>query len=300
MNIQARLYGLILILLMIVTAGCGIKKSDGDKAVAGDGKQMTAAELVELLADNTMLLQSYGETATIEMYDGGTLYAVKSKNEKNDGWWSTEGDKLCIRFKRWGYGDKICYDVFRQGKEYRMFTESGMGASSFTVTSGVKHTPGGGVATTVKPTKKVVSSTASPDVVVEGAPSPKIQEAARGYDPQTASRDLRMIYRGMSQDCPGCNMPGMDLAGASLPQANLAGANLRGSNFSKANLKGANLKGANLTGADLKGADLTGADLAGADLERADLTGANLTGVNLRGANTGNAVGLPSVQKSGR
>ncbi|MFZ5774908.1 MAG: pentapeptide repeat-containing protein [Thermodesulfobacteriota bacterium] len=298
MNVQASLYRLILILLVVVTAGCGAKKDDSANGPSPNGKKMTADELVELVADNTIVMQSYGETATIEMYEDGKLYAVKSRNEKNDGWWSTEGDRLCIKFKRWGYGDNICYDVYQQGKEYRLFTESGFGNSSFTVTAGVKHSPGGGAAPAAKQQTKKQVAAVSPDVVVESS-SPKIQESSRAYDAQAAGRDLRLIYRGLSQDCPGCNMAGIDLSGASLAQANLAGANLRGANLGKANLGKANLKGANLVGADLKGANLADADLAGADLERADLTGAILTGANLRGANTGNAVGLPA-QKSGK
>ncbi|MGV1097939.1 pentapeptide repeat-containing protein [Thiovibrio sp. JS02] len=301
MNLQPRNYLLVLSLLLFA-AGCGSKDLDPN-TVAGDGKKLTGGELVELLSDNTISLHEYGETATIEMYANGKLYAVKSKTEKNDGWWSTEEDTLCLKFKRWGYGDKICYEVFRKGEEYQMYTSSRIRASYFTVSPGVKRQPADHkTARPAKATQTRATTPETPDVVEEKTPeatsSPTIQETTTPTaNPESSRRDLRMIYRGMSQNCPGCNLPGIDMAGASLMRANLAGANLKNANFSKANLKWANLKGANLSGADLSGANLAGADLAGADLDRADLTGANLEQANLRGANIGTAIGL-DVQKA--
>jgi len=298
-NTQFRYYFPLLTMLLFLIAGCGTKEAGNapDTAPAGDGTRITGAQLIEILSDNTITMHEYGDTATIEMYGNGKMYAVKSKTEKNDGVWSTDNDRLCLKFKRWGFGDEICYDVFRKGEEYNLYTASGIKSSYFTITQGLKRgQPVKNAASAKKQPNKRSSATTSPDVVVEEqvAPvsTPTIQETYQTSNPQTASRDLGMIYRGMSQNCPGCNLQGANLAEASLMRANLAGANLTNANLGKANLKWANLKGANLSSADLSGANLAGADLAGANLERADLTGANLEQTNLRGATIEGAIGL--------
>ncbi|MDG4475032.1 pentapeptide repeat-containing protein [Thiovibrio frasassiensis] len=299
MNTQIRYFFLPLALLLFLVAGCGLIKdttSTPEKSSIREGTKVTGAELLDLLNDNTISLHEYGETATIEMYSNGKMYAVKSKTEKNDGRWSTENDRLCLKFMRWGFGDEICYDVFRKGEEYHLYTESGIRASYFTVNPGVKRGPADKKSSATRK-RSSTRATTSPDVVVEEQPAkpvstPTIQESNQTASPQAASRDLGMIYRGMSQNCPGCNLQGANLAEASLLRANLAGANLSNATLVKANLKWANLKGANLTSADLSGANLAGADLAGANLERADLTGANLEQANLRGATITGAIGL--------
>ena len=300
MNAQFRYYLLLLTMLLFLVAGCGLMKgmtSTPEKSPAGEGTRITAAELIELLSDNTISINEYGgETANIEMYGNGKMYAIKSMTEKNEGVWSTEDDKLCLQFKRWGFGEQVCYTVFRKGEEYNMYTPTGVKSSYFTIIKGVKRGPAGKNAANAQkqPSKR---PTTSPDVVVEEpaappASSPRIQETTQTSSAQVASQDLGMIYRGMSQNCPGCNLQGANLAEASLLRANLAGANLSNANMVKANLKWANLKGANLSNADLSGANLAGADLSGANLERADLTGANLEQANLKGATINTAIGL--------
>ena len=300
MNTKFRYFFLLSAMLLFLAAGCGLMKekaSTSEKATTGEGTRVTAAELIDLLSDNTITIYESGETAIIEMYGNGKMYAVKSMTEKNDGKWSTENDKLCLQFKRWGFGEEICYDVFRKGEEYNMYTPTGLKSSYFTITQGVKRGQAGKKTTTAQRQPAKRAATTSPDVVVEEpvAPpvsAPAIQETYQSSSPQAASRDLGMIYRGMSQNCPGCNLQGANLAEASLLRANLAGANLSNANMVKANLKWANLKGANLTNADLSGANLAGADLSGANLERTDLTGANLEQANLKGATINTAIGL--------
>lgn len=299
LNAHFRHYFLLAGIFLFFVTACGTQEAkDTLKDVpAGEGTRITAAELTEILSDNTITIHESGDTAVIEMYGNGKMYAVKSKTEKNDGKWSTEGDKLCLKFMRWGFGDKICYDVFRKDEVYNLYTETGLKLSYFTVAQGVKRGQAEKNGSSRKSSPKRVTATASPDVVVQepAAPpvsTPTIQETNQTSSPQSADRDLGMIYRGMSQNCPGCNLQGANLAEASLMRANLAGANLAGANLGKANLKWANLKGANLTSADLSGANLAGADMAGANLERADLTGANLEQTNLRGATIDGAIGL--------
>lgn len=301
MNAQFRYFSLFLAMFLFLVAGCGSKEAKDtlEKAPAGEGTRVTGAELIELLSENTISINEYGDAAVIEMYADGKMYAAKSKTEKNEGVWSTEDDRLCLQFKRWGFGEEICYAVFRKGEEYNLYTPTGLKSSYFTITKGVKREQKSKtVANRKQPGKRApATATASPDVVVEEAAAPPvstptIQETHQIPNPQAASRDLGMIYRSMSQNCPGCNLQGANLAEASLMRANLAGANLTNANLGKANLKWANLKGANLTKADLSGANLAGADLAGANLDRADLTGANLEQANLRGATIDGAIGL--------
>jgi len=286
-----RFLPVLLLSLILLLAGCGGKELRAPLALPPEaGTRVSGPELAGLLAGNTINIEEYGSSAVVELYENGKMYAIKSKNEKNDGSWSTEGDRLCLKFRRWGFGDKICYDVFRKGEEYNLYTDNGVKSSYFTISKGVKYGPAAKGRTGQKQSSGKPVATAMPDVVVEQS-GPSIQDTGAAT-PQNASRDLAMIYRNMSQNCPGCNLQGVNLAGAALSRANLAGANLSRANLGKANLKGANLKGAILSGADLSGADLTGADLAGANLERADLTGANLEQANLKGASTSGAVGI--------
>lgn len=303
MNARCRSFFTLLIVLLFT--GCA-SQNNPDTLPVTAGSKMRGDELYELLANKTMILDEYGQKAHVEMYENGTLLAQKGSAEKNEGTWQIEEDQLCIKFRRWGYGDEVCHDVFKVGDEYRQYTASGVLTNRFTVTEGVLNDPTFSVGERADkrktPKKMRQARPDTPDVLVETpvaeAPAPAksapaIQEQpADTRDPQAYKKDLRLIYRDMSQNCPGCNLPNIELAGASLPHANLAGANLKNSNFSKANLKWVNLKGAILKGANLREADLAGADLAGADLDGADLTGAILNKTNLQGAKIDTAIGI--------
>lgn len=301
---NARCRSLVTLLMVLLFAGCA-SMNNADAPPARAGSKMRGDELYELLANNTMILDEYGQKARVEMYENGTLLAQKGLTEKNEGLWQVEEDQLCIKFKRWGYGDEVCYDVFKAGDEYRQYTTNGVLTSRFTVTEGVLNDPTFGVAerSGTRNSHKIMrqrqATPATPDVLVE-APAPAAEKSTSAIQEQPAStkdplaykRDLRLIYRDMSQNCPGCNLPNIDLTGASLAHANLAGANLKNANFSKANLKWVNMKGAILTGAYLIEADLSGADLAGADLSGADLSGAILNKTNLQGAKIDTAINI--------
>ncbi|HIJ79159.1 MAG: pentapeptide repeat-containing protein [Desulfobulbaceae bacterium] len=299
MKTSSKIY-LPLLLIILLLPGCLTKKTtetDQDLAAKeAPQNKLTGEQIQRLLGNNTMVMHESGEKATIEMYGNGKLYAVKSKTEKNDGVWGVEDDQLCIQFKRWGHGEKICYRVTDNGSHYTLTTKTGLETGYFTVSKGVTRSQ----AAARKKTKgkRRAASSDAPDVIIDEPEAdepqgPAIQESTQSsYNPQSVKTDLRMIYRNMSRNCPGCNLPDVDLSEANLIGANLAGANLKHANLSKANLNRANLKGAILTGANLAGADLAGADLAGADLEGADLTDANLDRANLKGANIDNAIGV--------
>jgi hypothetical protein len=286
--------------MVLILPGCSSKSTEETDRTGTASKtadtRLSGAEIQRLLSNNTITMYESGTKATLEMYGNGKLYAVKSKTEKNDGRWAVEDDQLCIQFKRWGYGDKICYAVTRDGSSYKLITKTGLESAYFTVAQGVKHSAPSGTKKTRA--KRQAASAAAPDVIIDEpfateTPGPSIQESSQNsYNPQSAKSDLRMIYRNMSRNCPGCNLANIDLSEAGLAGANMAGANLKNANLSNANLNRANLKGAILVGANLAGANLSGANLAGADLERADLTGTNLERANLRGASINGAIGL--------
>jgi len=290
-RLQLVSYALIALLITLMT-GCAVKKKPA-------GEKLDHDALLRLVSGNTLLMEEYGVEALVELYGNGTLRGFKKDfQDQTKGIWSVEGDRLCMRFKRWGEGDKLCYEVYRVGDVYHQKAKTGLTVSTFTVAEGVEHQPLKRAKRGETPRgtgKEVREATVQPDVIEErpAAAAPTISEQTiSAYDPALARADLRATYRQMARSCPGCNLAGIDLAGADLIRANLAGAVLRGADLSGANLKWANLKGADLAGADLKNAILTGADLAGADLTRADLTGAVLTRANLKGAVTDSTVGL--------
>lgn len=291
---------LLLLVLLPLTAACGlISKGDTTAADPAPGKtKLSGDQLDELVRGNTLLMEEYGVKAKVELHPDGSLRAFRQDmSDQTRGTWAIEEDTLCMKFKRWGGGDELCYSVYKVGEEYQQYTSTGLLISRFTVATGVTHSP---VAVKTRrphqgqePKSTARAATDQPNVVAAPPPSaPAIQESARSYNPDVARRDLNAIYRDMTQDCPGCNLANINLANASMTRANLAGANLSGANLSNTNLKWANLKGANLAGANLTNANLAGAELAGANLERADLTGASLTKANLRGASIGGAIGI--------
>ncbi|MEW6594302.1 MAG: pentapeptide repeat-containing protein [Thermodesulfobacteriota bacterium] len=294
---------LLLLLCLPFAAACGLMSKGGPgPADPAPGKtKLSGVQIDELVRGNTLLMEEYGIKAKVELHPNGTLRAFKQDmSDQTRGTWAIEEDTLCMKFKRWGAGDELCYAIYKVGEEYHQYAATGLLASRFTVATGVSNDP-----VTVKarrphqtdePAKGPARAAATdqPNVVAaEPAPGPAIQEStSRSYNPELARRDLTAIYRDMTQDCPGCNLANINLANANLMRANLAGANLSGANLAGANLKWANLKGANLAGANLTRANLAGAELAGANLERADLTGASLTKANLRGASIGGAIGI--------
>ncbi len=287
-----RIYAATFILLSILLAGCFSKTAE--RIAEHGGKKLSASEIQAVVSGNTLHFEENEDKATIEMYEKGTLMAWKDSSDKNQGHWSTdEQDRLCIRFKhrKWGSGDEQCYAVYQFGDEYRQYTSGGIEASRFTVSPGTsKGTPSQASAAPEKEQMGEAApqpTTAQPRTQIITKSAPAVNEAPvtpqPAYDPN-AQKDLRLIYREMTKNCPGCNLTNVDLHDADLAGANLAGANLTGSNLSNANLKRANLKGAALVRTNLAGANLAGADLAGADLTGADLTGANLTRTNMKGA----------------
>lgn len=281
----------LIILSLLFLFGCSTKSAD--KVAGKEKKKLSAEELQILIAGNTMHTEEYGEKADIEIYENGKLLGIRGPRDKNVGKWSIdEEDRLCIRFRKWGYGDEQCYEVHQVGDEYWQYNKSGLMTSRFTVSQGTSEEPPSGTSKSRIKAKKLITieeapQTAQPQTTTTKRITPTIQEEPLVLPSSSpnAKKDLRLIYRNMAGNCPGCNLTNISLEGASIPGANLPGADLSGSNFSKVNLRRANLKGATMERTNLADADLAGADLAGANLEGANLTGANLTRTNLKGAN---------------
>lgn len=275
--------------LLFFLFGCSTKTADQEDKK--ETKKLSAGELRILITGNTLHVEEYGEKADLEIYENGKLLGMRGPRDKNVGVWSIDDeDRLCIKFRKWGYGEEQCHEVHEVGDEYWQYNKSGLMVSRFTVSEGTSKGPPSETTQSIKKRKQLITIEKEPEPAqpqtTEKRVSP-IQEEPLiplSSDPN-AKKDLRLIYRNMAMNCPGCNLTNINLEGASLMRANLPGADLTGSNFSNVNLRRANLKGASLVRTDLSNADLAGADLAGANLEGADLTGANLTRANLKGAN---------------
>lgn len=286
---KAITYFTVLSLLFLV--GCSTKSAD--KIDGKEKKKLNAEELQVLIAGNTLHTEEYGEKADIEIYENGKLLGIRGPRDKNVGKWSIDaGGRLCIRFRKWGYGDEQCYEVHQIGDEYWQYNKSGLMTSRFTVSEGTSQGPPSGTSKTHRKTKQLITIEEPPQTAQTKTTTAKQSTKAIQEEPlvlpsssPNAKKDLRLIYRNMVGNCPGCNLTTINLEGASIPGANLPGADLSGSNFSKVNLRRANLKGATLERTNLTDADLAGADLAGANLTGANLTGANLSRTNLKGAN---------------
>jgi len=234
---------------------------NGKPAALEGLKTLTATQLRELVDGSSISMNGYGQTATVEFNQDGSLSGSNRGGEKDSGQWKVMEDELCLRFKKWGAGDVNCYRVVeREGKKYELFNRKGMPTYDLIVVSpGEKPTP----ATTTPPAQTV---NASPSAAASPASAPAPVQAS-----PHAADDVDFIIRHNAQNCPGCNLAHAKLSGQTLVGANLQGANLTEADLSHANLRRANLKGANLYRADLRGADLAGADLTGANMTEAIL-----------------------------
>jgi hypothetical protein len=57
---------------------------------------------IKALAPGTYAVSIYGLVKmTVNMQPGGTISGVTSKKKRDSGFWSVNGDKLCIRWNRW-------------------------------------------------------------------------------------------------------------------------------------------------------------------------------------------------------
>ncbi len=286
-------------------------------------KQLTGNQLIQLVSDNTLHMTTWDQSLEADVFcqENGRIQAENNKGESSDGRWQiSKGDQLCLQFKDWGDGDKICYSILKMNDGYQAFR--GDGGLEYTFT--LSHEVFNDSLESASPTKKSVeapvqasedhwydflifprkekdpSAESSSVAVKEAQPPAKFKEQeSHWYDFMTFGGDSGEVEEPVRTDahkrlletksCSACDLSGVDLQKAVLKKADLAGANLSGAdlslaNLAKANLSGANLSGANLAEANLVQADLSGADLSGANLHWAILTRANLSGANLKNA----------------
>ena len=271
---------LLIAVSLLFLSGCGSK--DVEDAAKSGGEKLDSKALFALLSGNTIHIEEYSSQADVEMYTDGTLLGRNNENDTNPGRWYIEDDgSLCIKFRKWGHGDKVCNTVYRTGDHYTQFSSIGIQVSTFTVTPGTsKNQPLPRSAPQMMP----ATATTEADTVAE------VEQFTPEAD-YSAEEDLRVLHLDMARNCPGCNLSNVSLPGANLEGAVLPGADLSKANMRGANLKLADLKGALLAGANLAGANLAGADLAGANLSGADLRGAKFFRANVKGAVFENAIG---------
>jgi len=266
----------VLVICLALLAGCATTQQ---RLLDQGGRRLDGPALRNLVTGSVLDMEGYGVTAQVTMHADGSLTATNSDGDRSPGFWRIVDDRLCIAFKRWGYGEERCFTVIGRDDRYYQFASPRRLAGSFRVAQAGVPAAASTVPSTTPPDEPIPApppQTGTPTVTVPGSSAPLALPAPL---PRRTALDNTHLLTRMARNCPGCNLAGADLAHADLTGARLAGAKLN-----RANLRGAILRYADLAGADLSGADLTDADLRNADLRGADLSGADLTGARLDGA----------------
>ncbi|SDO84700.1 pentapeptide repeat-containing protein [Desulforhopalus singaporensis] len=226
-----------------------------------NAEKLSQQQLQELLSENVVELAAADFDATLR-FSADNRVAGKSRTggEDKGKWKATDNDLLCMKFKKWYFGDEKCYQVFRtEQTKLVFFTPDGVRYYSGTMPA----LPGPANIDDFPPQEADLS---------ESAPDRGQEVAGEHFTDSMADKMVRL-----ARNCPGCKLSGVDLRGANLIGANLRGADLSFADLSRANLRRADLSGANLSGAKLLTTNLPGADLSGCNVTNADLRGANLT-----------------------
>lgn len=252
-------------LVVVLTSLCACAPVTMDTMI-DDGKEpLSKTQLQELITDHILHLEAIDFDAKVHYLPDGRFTAASLQGGKDAGKWSISADDaLCMKFKRWYFGDIKCYKLFSEKDTYVFFTING--ARYYTGT-------------------KVSEKEAAR---ISQSPSESSNIRAPEEEPSPAAplskEEKEHSLISLARNCPDCDLAGVELVEAQLVAANLAGANLSGADLRSANLRRANLAGAKLAGAQLAGTNLAGANLTDADLTNADLTGSNLIRADLTGA----------------
>lgn len=267
---KAAIIGVLLVFGFNLLGGC--VKTVNVKALEEAGhKRLNSDEITELLTGKTLRIESATENAVLSFMVSGEAKVGDAQGGMVKGRWvAVDGDELCVKFKRYWYGDLRCFILFRDGSDLRFFTRNG--APAFKAV--------------------IIGETAGP---VAGKGAPKTGKKSliinrKGAVPNKEKVEEKASLRWLAGDCPGCNLAGAKLQGSDLAGANLRGADLLGADLREANLRRADLRDANLASAKLVFTNLAGANLRGANLRGADLTGANLIMADLQDADITGAV----------
>lgn len=285
---------IICILGILMLAACA---PNSQKRLMQEGKTpLSAEQIFQLVAGNTLHLESIDFNALIYFQKGGGMSGRTRQDSQDTGVWDINSDKqLCLKFSAWYYGDLKCYSLIETEKDsYVFFTSNGARAFTATAMSGDPEDLAAAIRKQGKTylRKKMAGGASQGSSTTEAsAPTetqPQATEPARDIPtPPPSSEEIRHTTIAMAQNCPNCNLAGADLKGAELVTANLAGANLAG-----ANLAGAIMVNTNLPGANLAGCNMSNANLTGANLLKANFTGAMTEGIQLQGAYLEGVTGL--------
>lgn len=273
-------------MLLLTVAGCaGNRVGDSDKMTA----RLDGDAVKRLLTGSTIHLVEYDGAADVTLAADGTAMAVNMDRQKDSGFWGVDDQgRFCLRFKKWGFADTLCYEVYpKEENAFRLTVQPGGAYASMTVEKAMMPP------LPVNPQLEPQTATITKN---EEFPAGQEQRAGDYSGPvmdkpgssSYAREDVRYIMTMMARDCEACNLRNISLPGADLSNARLAGADLSGADFT-----GARLRNADLQKSDLSRARLVNADMSGADLRDADFFGADLTGANLKGARIKGAKGLP-------
>jgi hypothetical protein len=254
----------IYILFPILISACGTK--DLQKALDNGAQMIARQDSNHILAGSKIKLTGYDEEALLTLHLNGKISAENVLGERNDGIWKIDKqDRLCLKFKRWGYGDIICYEMYKQEENYILFRKGNKKFDMIVLDQNIEEPS----LSPLLQAKEI--STLNSNKLSTKTDSLK----SHVYEPpvitKISTEDIKQTVRDLARHCPGCN--------------------LRKANLANADLKSANLQGANLAEANLQYANLRRADLSGANLFKANLTGANLSGTNFDGANLQGIIG---------
>ncbi len=254
---------------------------------------LSSKQIFDLVAGNSMKLQSSGFNGKLFLRKDGKLHAKDYSGIQDSGIWDiNKENRLCFKFTKWNFGDVRCYSIY---------TKEGTGSYRFTTPNGAIHfqarITGGDPAKLGRKLKQSGSSQylrsefageTEPAVKTHVSSSVTTSYKEQRYSPP--KEEIEQSVKKLAKNCPGCNLAGLDLTKASLIGAMLEGAKLKGADLTRANLRRAKLKGADLSGALLINTNMPGADLRDCDLHGANLTGANLIRADLTGADTAGAI----------
>ncbi len=306
----------LLMMTCIVLLGCSpaTVKTISNKAGA---EPLAPAAVLSLVEANTLFIHAFEEDSYLYFDSSATVFARDIYANKDSGRWDVSEDgELCLRMKKWWYGDLRCFLIHGNATQEKIFLTNSSGVVAYSAErfTGDKENLYFVLKKKNKSYRRSLRSQENTSTAGSETQSDNKQNRSSSANTEPAvadsspaatgeKKDLRSTVKWMARDCEGCNLAHTDLTKADLVGAQLAGANLRGANLQMANLRRANLQGANLRnavldyanlpGANLRDADLRNAKLKGANLIRADLTGADLTGADLTGALVEGTTGLP-------
>ncbi len=315
-------------LILVIIWGCAgnltIKKARQQGA-----RQLTGVQLLKLIPDNTLHLAGWNNDmrADVVCRANGRIIAENCKGEKSEGGWSiSQGDKLCLRFSDWLFGDKICYAVFQQDEKFMAFRSDGGLEYNFTLDRMPTKADLEAAADKNKPVVVADQEKKSWWRILTAKEKPKPVKkkqaddghwwkfwgndetpAAPGATTSTPEKDndnwWNILTSKKKKKEPEFILPEEEEDNehwwdivhfwdngpdyAFSPAAPVTDIQQR--LYKTKSCPQCDFSGLDMHGVDLKEADLAGADLSGVNLEHADLSEANLAGADLSGANLAEA-----------